>query len=344
MPFRQFIRSIISLLLTLGSIFSLQYCNKDSQILFLGKCFCEAGWEGESCDKPILKNGDCECPEDRLWLKNFSRGSDEHVHKQGYRCEALCRWNKEVGCPRTVKDEWEWNQVGKQLRFYNNDLPRKRRNTDMRGRLDEFAEAYQNFYAINHTDLGEVIEFGCGGFTQFRHILEYVSVTVKSVTLVDPLIDKYMKIPGCSYASGSVLGYPTKLHNFTVEEYGKSSFASHQYDTVIDMNVLLYAKDAFQFLTTLYKSVKLGGYLIFHERWFDNPAQSSKCKTAGFGINVVQVAKPLLDHFLSFFSTEPYFNTNQTKNQVMRSRDWCRGLDDERSYWIIVRKVKEIAV
>ena len=64
------------------------------------------------------------------------------------------------------------------------------------------------------------------------------------------------------------------------------------------MNVLVYSLDAFEFLETIHHSLKVGGLLIFHDRWFSNIAVSSTCKTAGFFTNVLQVSKGLLDHFL----------------------------------------------
>jgi hypothetical protein len=114
-----------------------------------------------------------------------------------------------------------------------------------------------------------------------------------------------------------------------------------QYDTVICMNVLVYAQDAFKFLTTLFNAVKVGGMLIFHDRWFDNAVQSSKCKTAGFTINVVQITKPVLDHFLAKFDRAPYFTTNQTTDQAIRAAQWCHGRDTEPAYWAAIRKVSE---
>jgi hypothetical protein len=171
---------------------------------------------------------------------------------------------------------------------------------------------------------------------------------MEEVTLIDPQVDDYITIRGCTYHSGvfQVNGqrYKTHLNNTTVEKFGAAQRAAgltHRYDTVIMLNVLVYSLDAFDFLTTLHESLKPGGLLIFHDRWFSDIVKSSRCKTAGFFTNVLQVSKLLLDHFLSFYDTQPFLSTEQTEGQKMRSGYWCQGLDDERGYWAAVRKLGE---
>ncbi len=169
-----------------------------------------------------------------------------------------------------------------------------------------------------------------------------MTVKVSDVTLVDTQIDDYKAIEGCTYYTGQFTAngqaYPTVLSNLSAEQFSRQAVHMKQYDTVICMNVLVYALDAFQFLQTLYQAVRPGGMLIFHDRWFENSALSSRCKTAGYTINVVQVCKPLLDHFLSKFDRTPYFTTNMTSDQLHRAATWCHGKDTEPAYWAVVTK------
>lgn len=161
-------------------------------------------------------------------------------------------------------------------------------------------------------------------------------------TLVDPLANDYSQIKGCSYfnntyiVNGQVI--PSTIFNQTVEYFGQNTLKSASFDTVIVMNVLVYAQDAFQFLETIYRALKPNGLLLFHDRWFENSVESSKCKTAGFYVNVLQISKTVLYHFLTFFTETPFFSTNQTSNQLMRSKHWCGGRDDERAFWVAGRK------
>ncbi len=100
---------------------------------------------------------------------------------------------------------------------------------------------------------GHVIEFGCGAYTQLRHILETAgNVTVESVTLIDPLLDSYKTIPMCAYGTGKFVvneqmyDNTTLIVNTTESFFKMDPFGGHQWDTVIVMNVLLFSYDALQ--------------------------------------------------------------------------------------------------
>lgn len=337
------------LLIEVIFVFQLSFQCKVNEINFLDKCFCEPGWESKStevldCTLPILENGGCDCEPLDL-ERNFLKNESWFHHSMDYRCNGLCKWNSQVGTARSHVGEWKDNQVWRQLGFYRRDLPVSvNRANHLTFRLLEFANAYSNFYYLNHTDLGSVIEFGAGGYTQLRNIMERVEVTISDVTLVDTQIYDYKVIQGCTYYSGQFVAngrsYPTILSNLSVEQFSRQPVRMKQYDTVICMNVLVYALDAFQFLQTLYEAVRPGGMLIFHDRWFENSALSSRCKTAGYTINVVQVCKPLLEHFMSKFDQMPFLTTNMTTDQKHRASSWCHGLDTEPAYWAVVTKPK----
>jgi len=192
-------------------------------------------------------------------------------------------------------------------------------------------------------NLGRTIEFGAGGYTQTRNILEHVNATLESIVLVDPLIYSYKAMTGCSFSDGSLVvngtSYRTTLSNSTVESFFAGS-SPVSFDTVIVMNVVVYSINALDFLTSIYNAVKPGGLLIFHDRYFENIERSSRCKTSGFLINVVQVSQLVIDHFMSKFDTKHpvFFNANQTLDQQRRSLEWCLKLESERGYFVVLRK------
>ena len=333
----------------------------ENQLSFMESCFCSPGFDPSPssspspsplvCSVPVLSIGGCKCPEDRSFLGNASWYiNNGDMSEEGIRCTNLCRSNNQIGAPYSLPLEWRDNNNWKQIGFYRKELQiasERRRHNHLIERLDEFAEGFANFGFLNDTNLGRVIEFGAGGYTQLRNLLERTrNVSLSSVTLLDPQIHQYRKISACSFQSGNLTvrplrrttivaeaAWPTRLVDSTVEAFGRApGEAKEQYDTVICMNVLVYAQSAIEFLQTLHNSLRPGGLLLFHDRWFDAPAVSSKCRMSGFLTNVLQVKRPLLDAFLSHYEFR-YYNTNQTAGQAFRSREWCRG-DNERGYFV----------
>tara|TARA_B110000090_G_C13368567_1_gene441056 strand:- start:740 stop:1927 length:1188 start_codon:yes stop_codon:yes gene_type:complete len=358
-----------------------------NEISFMGKCFCKPGWESSAdrpslkCDKPLLEHGNCQCG----LMKRLKSGDTEIVkyknpadhnkyldtvealnEPEHLRCYHLCRYNSEIGMPISHPAEWKDNLYWKQIGFYTKELrlcSLNIRHTHMRGRLDEFADSFSNFeFLKKEKTLGNVIEFGAGGYTQLRNMLEHQNITIDKVTLVDPLLTNYARLEGCSYADGNLIikgkPYETKLINTSVEVFGHDflgpdvllkkslSYAPENvilYDTVVVMNVLVYSRNAFEFLETVYRSLKPGGLLIFHDRWFDDVMpieRSTRCKMSGFLQHMIQVRKDFLQYFLGeeFFEQAPYHNSTRNEHQLFRMREWCPNMDDERAYFVALRK------
>lgn len=170
---------------------------KKNEVSFLNKCYCEPGWESKTvdtldCSVPIIENGDCECERDDIERKFLKNDSWFHPHvsifylcmpfslfsvQNDIRCTFLCKWNSQVGVPRSHPGEWKDNQVWRQLGFYRKDLPKSHMGlTHLTARLDEFARGYSQWTYLNNTDFGSVIEFGAGGYTQLRNIMEVLLV------------------------------------------------------------------------------------------------------------------------------------------------------------------------
>lgn len=331
-------------------ITALVNCNQ-YQILFMNRCFCMPGYESKvqssndvnfiHCSEPILKIDDCICKaDDRSFIFNYSISALQ-FRKEGdnYRCESLCRSNSEVGVPFSSPLEWRDNQNWLQLGFYTKELPQGTHNNHLHGRLHELAEGFSNFHFLEGFDMGNVIEFGSGGYTQTRNIIERVNVSLSHITLVDPLIYSYQKLRRCPYSTGNLIVnntiYSTTLRDSTVELFDTDQL----FDTVIVMNVILYAQNAFKFLEKIHSVLKPNGLLIFHDRWFEDIAWSSVCKMADFYRNPIQISRFVLDHFLSHFTHEPYFNSNKTSGQIFRNMNWCFGRDNEQAYFMVGRKI-----
>lgn len=107
--------------------------------------------------------------------------------------------------------------------------------------------------------LGDVIELGCGPFTNMRFILQDRSFG--KVVLVDPLIDQYLKHNNCIYRPGTWLGDTAQTVNSAIEDYE----TDQTFDVVVMINVIHHCKDADAVLAKIRSLLNPGGYLVFHE-------------------------------------------------------------------------------
>jgi len=193
----------------------------ENEVSFMKRCYCKPGWISSvtrpqlRCDKPLHEIGRCQCG---VWNKEKTEiymSSDPKEHNKyvdtieqfggndassHLRCYNLCRSTPEVGVPISHPGEWNDNLYWKQIGFYTKELricSLNLRHSHMRQRLDEFTISYSHFAFLNgYKSLGNVIEYGAGGYTQTRNILERHDIHVDKVTLVDPLLYPYGKLEG----------------------------------------------------------------------------------------------------------------------------------------------------
>ena len=121
----------------------------------------------------------------------------------------------------------------------------------------EFAFGFDAYYALPR-ELGSVIEFGAGPFTNARLILERHEAD--SLTLLDPLIADYITLDTCPYAGGVLCGVPVTVIASTIEDWEPEEF-----DTVIMINTLHHCQDAPLVLKRIEAAVNPGGLLVFYE-------------------------------------------------------------------------------
>ncbi len=134
---------------------------------------------------------------------------------------------------------------------YNLDA-RTDRNEDHR---DAFAG-----YAALPENVGDIIELGCGPFTNVRYIVDTHKAT--SLTLLDPLIDDYERgHPNCTYKGWKLYGYDV-AHVATPTEAWRTA---RQFDMVVMVNMLPHCYDADVIFATVRRILKPGGVLVFHE-------------------------------------------------------------------------------
>jgi SAM-dependent methyltransferase len=129
----------------------------------------------------------------------------------------------------------------------------------------EHADRFEGYKALPKK-LGDVIELGCGPFTNLRLILP--ERTAEHITLLDPLADEYrVHHPHCPYKERMLGESRVNVIALSIEEWdtlGKS-FRDTRYDTVIMINVLSHYQDAQKVSDWIDVHLKKGGHLVFAE-------------------------------------------------------------------------------
>jgi SAM-dependent methyltransferase len=210
---------------------------------FVGKRFCAAGRSGPDC-ATISPVGMCSMLSD------------------------ACFRHPTYGSPRVSKERWFRAQLSE--KDYWADAARASDDNDNAGASYELFEGYAKVPSA----LGNVLELGCGPFTQLKSLLGNAAIpwSVSSVTLADPILVSESKHPRSSFQSGSFEAhgkrYSTKLLQIGAEEVGQLYHDS--FDTVIMQNVLEHVQDAFAVLESMYNATKVGGVVVFWEPMYGN--------------------------------------------------------------------------
>jgi SAM-dependent methyltransferase len=133
-------------------------------------------------------------------------------------------------------------------------------------RFEQHRRWFQDYLPLKGLRLGHVVELGCGPYTQSIPMIKAVGHgTLSSLTLVDPLLDMYLqKVKDVPYRdeSRTMFDRPTVLVRADAESAGD---ILQPVDTVVMMNVIEHCTNGPRILNTLWKLLKPGGLLVFHE-------------------------------------------------------------------------------
>jgi hypothetical protein len=327
-------------------------CPKNS-FCYLGTCICHPGFTGHDCgirlkgnpfnilDCPNLSNEllttmDIDAPLDALGgehsqIKNKTLCNPPTNPKF---CSYLCYSHNAYGVAVVPTELWRaaqfaeanlWKQIGSQA------LP----TTDANDRSIEHWSAFDNLNCLeNNIRFGQTIEVGAGPWTQIKGFLHIRSdITIDKLTVWEPSAERYMKeVPTCSYKNSKLARYGNfkGVHDdfeVIINSKGGELLGNNseyiQYDTLISINVIEHVQDAFKYFTGLYKSIKTGGLLIFHDRYYDDDTV-----VGGDHYHPIRIKKSVIDRFLSGFNI---IYNNCTAHYDNRK--------NEKGYYVVARKL-----
>lgn len=215
-------------------------------------------------------------------------------------------WDDETGIVTVDHDRWK-----KAQQFESEGWLTHWRDADS-DRNDEHKRGFDNYTSVPK-NLGNVIEIGCGPFTQLKTIQQNRKIT--SVTLLDPLLERYHQLPNCTYKDGHFMGLPTTLICSPAEQLKPIG----KFDTAICINVLEHVQDVPQILLALHQCLKPKGILIFGERVYD-----------GLNINdVYDIGHPIRVKIKIFHEWEkqfkPLFQINPKPGDPLRQEHYFVG-------------------
>jgi hypothetical protein len=125
---------------------------------------------------------------------------------------------KDVGIIKVDASRWEEAQSYEKKTWC--DSPAKSMGTDRNEDHEKQFGGYEILNVILPSTPLNIIELGCGPFTNLRLIFNKLSKTVKRVDLLDPLIEDYIKYTdNCTYKNGNLNGIHVNLINSSIEEY-----------------------------------------------------------------------------------------------------------------------------
>jgi len=206
--------------------------------LLFSECFCVPGWDGPACEEK-WKRAVPQCDE-----KN-----DQCFYHPNYGVAAVSEQRAESA---SLHESKTW-------------ADHRRKSDRQNEHLKNFGNFDQLLLNYKRSDLGDVLELGCGPFTNSLMILNATGLSVKSVTLVDPLLREYLSTNlNCAYRSGSLGSHKTTLISARAEAFEPPK----KYDTVILVNIIEHVQNAFQVYSRVMKALKPGGLCIFHERFW----------------------------------------------------------------------------
>jgi SAM-dependent methyltransferase len=142
--------------------------------------------------------------------------------------------------------------------------------TDFRSASDDrnqtHAQHFDGYDALRARSFARAIELGCGPFTNIRLIGR--AAAIRSLELLDPLIDSYLKHPHCAYGSGAITLGPAAvtptLHACAIEDFEPAA----PYDLIVMINVLEHCFDAEAIFEKILAMSAPGSVFAFHDRYY----------------------------------------------------------------------------
>ena len=185
---------------------------------------------------------------------------------------------------------------------------REDRNTD-------HAFLYDRYSVLTGRTFENAIELGCGPFTNMALIAQ--RCTIKRLTLLDPLIEDYMRHPNCLYRDGA-LSLPGGVRVPVAERVAlpiEQFQPQARYDLVVMLNVIEHCYNVPVIFRKIWDMTVPGGLVLFHDRYFDHAQVVAEAERTYDAAHPLKVDRKVIDGFIGRFE-EVFFRFITTLGQA----------------------------
>jgi SAM-dependent methyltransferase len=128
------------------------------------------------------------------------------------------------------------------------------------------AARFDNYQSIKGIDFKNLIELGCGIYTNLRLIYDAINLSHETaITLLDPLAEKYKRHPFCTYNGPDQKWNTPTVINSSIESF---DVPDKKYDLVIMINVLEHCMSIPTIFDQVLAMTAPGGHFVFSDVYF----------------------------------------------------------------------------
>jgi SAM-dependent methyltransferase len=255
-------------------------------VSFFGRCFCAPHFDGDDC-KMVRKAEQAGCTS-----LNTSHIDDGCLRHPTY------------GSAIIPAKRWRRAQAGEQRAFVVKHVPQHLARASSDSGVKKELPPHRLTQAIPAGSLGRLMELGAGPLSQTYDILERrPDLSVREVIFEDPGIRGYLRNNITRYTTGRLATIPVTLLPVGAEEVPPSYFGT--VDTVVMINTIEHAFNAFALLHTAYQLLRHGGLFVFEERIIKRDA-----RWTGMETHPIRLRPVVYEHFFlnaSIFSGQRRF-------------------------------------
>ena len=182
----------------------------------------------------------------------------------------------------------------------------------------DHAFMYDRYSVLSGQTFENAIELGCGPFTNMALIGQ--RCTINRLTLLDPLIEDYMRHPNCLYRDGA-LALPGDARLPVAERVAlpiEQFQPQTRYDLVVMLNVIEHCYNVPVIFRRIWDMMAPGGVMLFHDRYFDHAKVAAEAERSYAAARPLKVDRKLINGFLQRFNGI-FFRTVLTRGEVHHS-------------------------